>query len=192
MGITTVFAYDDLIIYPQIKKSLIFSLFLFVFIMCFFISLFLPQRIQVILLNFVLKVPWIGQRLQELMKQVWDIGKNKSIVIKAIVISLCGQSLNILAFYILASPFLPEFFSPLFMFTFVPIGLVFTAIPISPAGLGVGHAAFAALFSLFGVKGGADYFNFFFIAMTIINLLGVIPYALIGKKIKLAELESQL
>ena len=56
------------------------------------------------------------------------------------------------------------------------------SIPIAPAGLGVGHAAFHTLFGYFGIKDGASLFNIYFIFVIMTNLTGIIPYLLIDRK----------
>jgi uncharacterized protein (TIRG00374 family) len=43
--------------------------------------------------------------------------------------------------------------------TVVPLALIITAIPITPAGVGTGHAAFSWLFMQIGSQRGADVFN---------------------------------
>ena len=45
------------------------------------------------------------------------------------------------------------------MFVVVPIGMLVSSIPIGPAGIGTGHAAFLAIFALLGSNRGADLFN---------------------------------
>lgn len=45
------------------------------------------------------------------------------------------------------------------LFVAVPIGMLVAAIPIGPAGMGTGHAAFLAIFALLGSNRGADLFN---------------------------------
>lgn len=57
-----------------------------------------------------------------------------------------------------------------------PFGILVTAIPLAPGGLGVGHAAFDKLFSLVGLPGGANVFNVYVLSQLIMNLLGIIPY----------------
>jgi hypothetical protein len=44
-------------------------------------------------------------------------------------------------------------------FMVVPLGLLVTAVPIAPAGVGTGHAAFGWLFLRLGSKAGANVFN---------------------------------
>ena len=57
-----------------------------------------------------------------------------------------------------------------------PFGILVTAIPLAPGGLGVGHAAFDRLFALVGLPGGANVFNIFAVSQLLLNLLGVVPY----------------
>ena len=60
----------------------------------------------------------------------------------------------------------------------MPIGLISTAIPIAPGGIGVGHVAFESLYQLVGIAGGADIFNMYIIMQLAVYLLGGIPYFL--------------
>ena len=62
------------------------------------------------------------------------------------------------------------------------MGMMVVAIPISPSGMGVGHAAFDKLFDLFGVVGGANLFNTFWVVILCNNLIGIIPYLFFRKK----------
>ncbi len=66
--------------------------------------------------------------------------------------------------------------APLHYFLLVPIGLLTTAIPIAPAGLGVGHAAFDWLFSLVGSKHGPEVFTMLVTLQILFNLTGVFFY----------------
>ena len=62
------------------------------------------------------------------------------------------------------------------IFLLAPIGLLTIALPIAPAGLGVGHVAFNALFISVGSKLGAEIFTLFITLQICINLSGVIFY----------------
>ncbi|MBN21781.1 MAG: hypothetical protein CL678_10905 [Bdellovibrionaceae bacterium] len=62
------------------------------------------------------------------------------------------------------------------LFAVVPLGLLFTAIPILPAGVGTGHAAFIALFQLLGSERGADTFNLFVLTNIALGLIGGLVY----------------
>ena len=64
-----------------------------------------------------------------------------------------------------------------------PIGILTTALPISPGGLGVGHAAFEELFVMVGLRGGADVFNVYILAQFAFNMLGALPYMIFRQNI---------
>ena len=57
-----------------------------------------------------------------------------------------------------------------------PFGILVTAIPLAPGGLGVGHAAFDKLFTMVGLPGGANVFNVYVLSQLVMNLFGIIPY----------------
>ena len=58
----------------------------------------------------------------------------------------------------------------------VPLGLLVTAIPVSPAGLGVGQVAFLALFHLAETSQGANLFTLYMASFVVINLAGAVLY----------------
>lgn len=58
----------------------------------------------------------------------------------------------------------------------VPIGMLTTAIPVLPAGVGTGHAAFFALFKLVGSEQGAEVFSLFVMLQILTGLIGGVVY----------------
>jgi uncharacterized protein (TIRG00374 family) len=60
--------------------------------------------------------------------------------------------------------------------TVFPLGVLTMILPISPAGLGVGHVAFDRLFAIIGLHDGATVFNVYLIGQLAPCLLGVFPY----------------
>ncbi len=60
--------------------------------------------------------------------------------------------------------------------TVFPLGLLTIVLPISPAGVGVGHVAFDKLFAAIGLTGGANVFNVFIIGQIAPCLVGVFAY----------------
>jgi uncharacterized protein (TIRG00374 family) len=58
----------------------------------------------------------------------------------------------------------------------VPVGLLVTTVPIAPAGLGTGHAAFGWLFLLLGSKMGANVFSVSVILQLVLGGLGGLVY----------------
>lgn len=160
---------------------------LFAICLGFFLILFVPKALQQKVLAFFLRIPVVGNRLEKTVRETWIVGEQKSALGLCLLISLSVQTLSVFGFWFLISPFLN---TPLTLgnaFTCIPAGFVTIAIPISPAGLGVGHLAFAKLFEFFGVTGGASLFNIYFILAVSVNLVGAIPYLVYGKRHSLKE-----
>ncbi len=66
--------------------------------------------------------------------------------------------------------------------TVFPIGLLSLVLPISLAGIGVGHVAFERLFLAIGLSSGATIFNIYLIGQLAPCLIGVIPYLFLRAK----------
>jgi uncharacterized protein (TIRG00374 family) len=60
--------------------------------------------------------------------------------------------------------------------TVFPLGILTLILPISPAGVGVGHVAFDRLFAIIGLHDGATVFNVYLVGLLAPCLLGAIPY----------------
>lgn len=60
----------------------------------------------------------------------------------------------------------------------VPLGLLVTAVPIFPAGVGTGHLAFGWLFLSLGSQRGADIFNLSLFLQVLMGVIGGVIYAL--------------
>lgn len=175
---------------PQINRLLYVNSLLFIGVIFFFVSLFLPANIQEMLRGIARKIPVLGNKIDNTLEQVWLIGQNKKAVIICAIMSMGLQFLNVCALYTVSYPFMGEGIKLAYAFTFIPIGFIAVAIPISPAGLGVGHMAFEKLFGYFSIDGGANFFNLYFLSLVFINLFGFIPYILSGKKHSLKEAEE--
>lgn len=102
--------------------------------------------------------------------------ENPGILLQALVLSVFTH-LFIVTVVIFCSYALGEDKLQFFhYFLLVPIGLLTTAIPVAPAGLGVGHVAFAALFALTGSNHGAEVFTMLVTLQIALNLTGVFFY----------------
>lgn len=66
--------------------------------------------------------------------------------------------------------------------TVFPLGLLTLMLPISPAGLGVGHLAFQKLFEAIGIQGGATVFNVFVLGQNSPAIFGVVPFLMLKKR----------
>ena len=71
------------------------------------------------------------------------------------------------------------------------LGFGFIAVPISPAGAGVGHVVFETLYREVGLSQGANLFNLYFLINFSINLVGIIPFLLTKADKKLPALKTK-
>ena len=145
-------------------------------------AIFAPNSLQQFALKHTRTLPFLGEKLSSLMGQIWFMGKNKKVFLQTLGISMVLQFLNILAFYTISAPFYGKDIPLYYAITFIPLGMMSIAIPLSPAGLGVGHLIFDQLFAWAGIAGGASLFNLYFLATVAINSLGVFPYILNNKQ----------
>ena len=145
-------------------------------------TIFAPTLIQQFILKHVSTIPLLGEKLASLIRQIWFMGKNKKVFLQTLGISLILQFINILAFYTISSPFYGKDIPLYYAITFIPLGMMSIAIPLSPAGLGVGHLIFDQLFAWAGIEGGASLFNLYFLVSVALNSLGIFPYILSNKR----------
>lgn len=96
---------------------------------------------------------------------VWAIAL--SVVIHCLV---CSMFLN------LWRALEPASLATLAILVVVPVGLLVTTIPIAPAGLGTGHAAFGWLFLLLGSRMGANVFSLSLILQVALGGVGGLVY----------------
>lgn len=191
LGISSLINYNELVnISPALKTMVHFNFLLSFGMLVFLGILFLPEKYQNHIKKIVHFLPLVKNHALKTLDQIWIIGNNKRIVFKAIGISIITHIFNIMAFWTLVQPFLTVSIPTKYAFSFIPIGFLTVAVPISPAGLGVGHAMFDKLFSLFGQMNGASLFNFNFVSMVLVNLVGIIPY-LTYKDQKLKDLSLE-
>jgi uncharacterized protein (TIRG00374 family) len=123
---------------------------------------------------------WESRRIGGILLQAYDswisYGRNPLVLVKALLLSICTH-LCMVFVAILCSHALGDGTIELFQyFLLVPIGLLTTAIPIAPAGLGVGQVAFGALFGLAGSQHGAEVFTMLVTIQILLNLTGVFFY----------------
>ncbi len=173
----------------DLRELFFFDLILFAGALCFIATLFLPRKLQHFLSDVVKKMPLLGKKISEVLEVVFSLGKKKSFLFSLVGVSMIAQVLSIFSFYLLSSNFYEYAEGAVSKMSFlenlsiIPVGLISIAIPITPSGLGVGHAMFDKLFTYFGVTNGASLFNLYFLAFVIINLLGLIPYLTSPKKV---------
>ena len=97
------------------------------------------------------------------------------------ILKAIGLSVVIHLFLILMSFFITEAISQDALSVFavaviVPIGMLATAIPVLPAGVGTGHAAFLGLFHLVGSPLGAEVFSMIVLYQVLTGVVGGVVY----------------
>ena len=191
-AISCLISYDYLIsLSPNVKSIVHFNLFLFSMIIVSFVMVFwfqdLPLKISSKLKRF--------NKLENIMNKLevmWnDLCAFKHNLIYYLLMSMVVQGTAICIFWFVVSPYAAEGFELKHAFTIFPIGMITIAIPISPAGLGVGHFVFENLFQFLGFQNGASLFNIYFVILVLASLTGVFPYLLHkGKKLNLKEMKD--
>ena len=191
LGLSSLFYYDEIVsLSPQMKNLIHFNLVLFLGAIGFIVFLFIPRKVQEKVLSLVEGIPFLGAKIHKTLTSVWMIGDNKTVLFKCISISIFLQGMNAFAFYMISSPFYGAEMPFQYIVSLIPIGFIGVALPLSPAGLGVGHYIFDQLFSFVNIKGGANFFNLYFVAVVFINSFGILPYLLGNRKHSLQEAES--
>ena len=141
--------------------------------------------------NFLKQKNWYENLLDKLPKKKFltKIFQNFKVmkqyrlqVVVLLLISLVIHSLVCMLFYQISGLLLSGKIDFWKQMSLIPLGLIATAIPISPAGIGVGHVAFENLYNLSGLKEGANIFNLFIINQIFIYLLGFFPFLFYRRK----------
>jgi uncharacterized protein (TIRG00374 family) len=105
-------------------------------------------------------------------------GKNKFAIVVSLFVSFVGQSLSVLFAMYIGSVLGFSLPLPVYLFC-VPLGFVATALPVAPAGVGVGQVAFLFLFKAYSPESGdlgAAAITAFQLAMLSWGLIGSIFY----------------
>jgi len=114
--------------------------------------------------------------------------KDPGIIGKAFFISVVVQVMSLLFGYLIATNLSDKAVDIMIYAVVHPIGILTTALPLAPGGLGIGHIAFDRLFIMAGIDGGANVFNVMVLSQLALNLIGIIPYLL--HKSEIGGLES--
>lgn len=174
----------------KMRILFLFNLLLIAGVLGFLVLIMLPRRYQKIINTLFDKIPILGKILNKIIIEFWVYGQSKSAIFKALGISIICQIFNTTTFYLLAKPFLSKGIEFLDVMMVLPTGLVASAIPITPLGIGVGHALFDYLFNLIGQAGGANLFTLYLMCVTITFAFGAIPFVFGFKHIKFVGLKK--
>lgn len=124
----------------------------------------------------------ISAVLNRLVSALRLLSSDLTSLLQTVVLSMMSHAFAIVFFTILARAILERDVAYSAMATVFPLGIVTMMVPIAPAGVGTGHAAFNWLFEQIGLTGGptgATVFNVYLIGQLVPCLLGVIPYLLL-------------
>jgi uncharacterized membrane protein YbhN (UPF0104 family) len=137
-------------------------------------------------------IPGFAQ-LRKIYEALRDYRNSPKTLVFAVGLSVVIQAFAITYAYVLTQRLTGQS-PPIGVFgTIFPIGIMVTAVPLAPGGLGVGHVAFDQLFTMAGLTGGATVFNVIVLGQLSLNLLGFIPYLLHRTRLPAgAALEAEL
>lgn len=127
------------------------------------------------LLGRLVRWPRLEQFVSAFYEGAHRYARNLKLIRNILAYSFLNQGLAIASFILFGWALRIE--APVMSyFLLVPLGLLVTAVPVSPAGLGVGQVAFLALFHLVGVSQGANLFTLYMASYVVINLTGALLY----------------
>lgn len=194
LGSFSIFNYESLSkLSPDIKTLMDMNLLLLAGVVFGFFALFFFKELPKRVLSPFMSFPLLNKVLPKLIDAWENLCMFRHRIILLTLISMAIQAFTVINFWYVVHPFADGEFLFRYSFSVVPVGFIAIALPISPSGLGVGHAVFHKLFSFMGVANGASLFNIYFILLLLGNLLGIIPYLLMnkGKRKSLNELEKE-
>jgi uncharacterized protein (TIRG00374 family) len=140
--------HDQVFANPTLESMFYSILGLFIFCLTFAHFLFSPEGYNSKFMQTILKKFEHQEKMQRFFKVGHRFGANKKVLLKTLALSLAGQITCTLMF-IYAGNLMDSDIPWTTYFYCVPIGMMLTAIPISPGGVGVGQAAFYFLFNLY-------------------------------------------
>ena len=186
MGIFSIINYNELAtLSKQIQFVTNINILMFFGVVFSLLTLFFFEKLPAKILSPFAQVKILDKIIPKLIDAWESLCMLRSKMITVTMISIFIQTIAVMCFWYVTHPYADGDFPFKYAFSFVPLGFVFIALPIAPSGMGVGHAAFATLFTYVGIQNGASLFNIFFLLTLCVNLLGVIPYILRGKRVHL-------
>lgn len=158
------------------------------------LTLIFSQKIYAsgILKKIIAKLP-LSQKFLKLYESMHLYGRDGNRFVQVIVLSLIGQLCSI--FFLYLAGIMAGFTDvPLKTYLLVaPLGFMSMAIPISPAGVGVGQAAFYFLFNLYTgtqTELGATAITAFQVGIFLVSLLGAFFYLRRKDRVEAAKIEE--
>lgn len=184
--------FDFVIHHEHVRVIALFTTCVFValtlgFIVCFSHRLYRTLRLHVL----SQKIP----PLHKLIEGCQRFGRDRKIILFSLCMSLVSQFFSMLFFYQMAVVMNePDITWQAILFA-VPMGFLVTAIPIAPAGVGVGQVAFLYLFSTYvghSTQFGATAITAFQLATAVWALLGAFFYIRRHKPNDLSHMQEDM
>ncbi len=144
----------------------------------FFVYLFLSRKrdpLLALLRIFTRRSEKLGS-LERLYQGVMGYRVHPKRILKAIVLSIAIHLFLILLSFFITEAISSESLSVFAVAVVVPIGMLATTVPVLPAGVGTGHAAFLGLFHLVGSAQGAEVFSMIVLYQVLLGVVGGIVY----------------
>jgi uncharacterized protein (TIRG00374 family) len=173
-------------------KPLVYGIYIFTFGIVVFLTLvYLPYKDgkDPFLKIFSLNVPGF-KMIHGIYEALREYRKEPHVIIGTILLSIVIQLVCMAYMAYIGVILYGDAFDPMLLPSVFPFGILITAVPLAPGGLGLGHAAFEKLFSMVGLPGGANIFNVYALSQLILNLLGFIPYLTLRSKSQMPSLEQ--
>lgn len=173
---------------PHLKTIFLSLCFVFISMMIFWSIAFSRRIYNFGLLQKIITFLPFSEKLSTIFETISAYRNNKKAFFVAVFQSLIAQSISILFFVYLGKVLNFEISISNYFFV-VPVGFIITAIPISPAGVGVGQAAFFFLFNLISVDSaelGPLGITMQQIILLFFGLIGAYFYIFIRRHIKLS------
>ncbi len=176
---------------PVLEK--LFFLFCFIFAgftVALYLSLTTQTKIQNFTIQLIEKLP-MKEKFLKLYHSIQLYGKSPKLIFQILAISLIAQTTSIFFFAMAGHASGLDAGIPLSTYFLVsPLGFMATAIPISPAGVGVGQAAFDYLFNVYlghSSEIGTTVITAFQMFQFLFGLIGIVFYLQMKERIKLPE-----
>ena len=120
---------------------------------------------------------WLGERnvLSRVVSTIAAYQQTPAALVNALFLSLLANCALIVVTWLAALALHPLGISGK-LFLVAPIGHLVNSLPLTPGGLGVGETAFAALFAITGIRGGAETLLCWRLWNALIGLVGLVVY----------------
>ena len=174
--------YNWILANREIQPLALSTIILFCFTLLFYALVFIPfKEGHDPIIKILGKLPF-GHYLLKIYIQFKSYQKQWKILMLSLALAIISHFFLAYTFLEISQLLGSQQLDLMLQLFIMPIGFISIAVPISPGGIGVGHAAFESLYSIVGIRGGANIFNLFVILQLLVNLCGGLVYLLYKRK----------